>query len=153
MDDLSETPAQRWARTAADDAFPHFAGRGWDGYALAENVFAGWRVSVSCCACGHKAEFGARAIAKLGARWLVRTHRQWAQSLRCSQCGSRRIALCQYDDSGVRLAFRRSTNDDAMVIMSRCLEGLLAEAGVDVLEVGHAVPRYSPTGEPPIVSA
>ena len=67
MDDLSETPAQRWARTAADDAFPHFAGRGWDGYALAENVFAGWRVSVSCCACGHKAEFGARAIAKLGA--------------------------------------------------------------------------------------
>lgn len=123
------TPAEIWFRDAPDSAFP-VVHAGFQ--MMLETVRCGWAQHVRCRACDRTVIVTGRDLCERHGAWLMRPLIDWARTLRCGECGSRRVQVTAYNDPG---AHRPGPSHESFLNQMACLNDLLPLAGIQLADI------------------
>lgn len=132
MPEEEDTPFWRSIAAVPDDHFPI----GLHHFPLIEVPDRGSQLVVTCCACRKAGRFTGLDLIRRFPDWLTRDACEWACSLRCDDCGAKRLSIAVANDPGAH-GFRESTRDTSDVIRIRRLLAWLPEGGLRLDDVAY----------------
>ena len=126
------TPAEEYYLSAPDSDFPSIP-RAWEGTLLLPVRF-GWLIRVHCWGCRRTVDFNGADLCTRFRAWLTRPRADWAQALRCSECGSKRLQVHERNDAAAQVEFLGFGAHLSLAVSLLRLRTRLAEVGLGLAD-------------------